>query len=115
MRRYTTHMPLSEWVNLVHWVVYLFSIFTFILLITPWRRWGAMWIVGLFFSQVVYQGCVLIDLQNYFRAQEGSATIHEPMLTAAFTSSPSMQMTLAWVIITAALLIVCYDVWVLKR
>jgi hypothetical protein len=74
-----------------------------------------MWIVGLFFSQVVDHGCMLIDLQNYFRVQEGSALIHEPMLTAAFTSSASMQMTLTWVIILAALLIVCYDVWVLKR
>lgn len=108
-------MPISEWVNLFHWVVYLFSILTFVLLLTPWRMWGAAWIAFLFFTQALFHGCVLIDIQNHFRVLEGSPPIRESMLTASFTSSIALQILFTWMIVVGALIIVIGDVWVAKN
>lgn len=104
-------MPLSEWVHIVHWAIYIFSILAFLVLLTRWRVWGALWIFVLFFTQGIFHGCLITDLQNYARGAEGLQPIPRTMLTATLTSSTEWQVWLSFLIMLAALVIVLDAVW----
>lgn len=108
-------MSASEMVDIFHWGVYLFSIVTFILLLTSWRTWAAAWIAFLFFTQAIFRGCILIDLQNHFRVIEGLQPLNDSMLTASFTTSLFMQMVFTWMIILGAVVIIVHDMRIMKR
>jgi hypothetical protein len=80
-------MLASQWVYLLHWGVYIGSFAAFLSLLTPYRRWGAIWIAVLFLTQALFHGCLVVDLQNWFRVREGLVPIENGMLTDRFGAS----------------------------
>jgi hypothetical protein len=99
-------MEAWQWVLTFHWIIYIDSFIAFALLLTRYRRWGATWIAGLFGIQVLWQGCPVIDWENYYRAQMGLAPITNSLLTDRFGASIVVQNVVAVMVVLAALYIV---------
>jgi hypothetical protein len=99
----------SEIVYIFHWFIYLISFGAFGLLFTKYKKWGAFWIAGLFLAQGLWHGCPVVDLQNYFRVQEGLPPIQNGLLTDRFSSNVDIQILLAFFMSAAASLIVIID------
>lgn len=95
----------SEIVYIFHWIIYIISFIAFALLFTRYVRWGAAWIAILFFSQALSHGCLVVDLQNYFRVREGLQPILNGMLTDRFTSNIQYQAVISYCIGLLALII----------
>lgn len=88
-------MPTSELIYLLHWTVYTWSVVALILLFTNYRKIGATWITILFGSQALFNGCIIVVWQNYYRVQEGLQTIKVTMLTDRFSADPQIQIVIS--------------------
>ena len=97
-------MPTSEIVHIFHWVIYILSFCAFGLLFTKYYKWGAVYIGILFLIQTIFQGCPVVDLQNYFRIKEGLLPIQNGMLTDRFSDSHLVQSIISGVVSLLAFL-----------
>jgi hypothetical protein len=102
-------MLMSQIVNDVHWLIYLLSVLAFCLLLTRWRTYGAAWIALLFFIQILFRGCPVTDIYNYFRIQEGLSPEASGLLTAQLSATFPVQMALSALIFVFALAIIVLD------
>lgn len=102
-------MPTSELIHLLHWVVYIGSVLALVLLFTRFRKWGALWTGILFASQALFNGCLIVAWQNYYRAKEGLLPLQPELLTDRFSPHHSVQIILSILIALIAFAIVALE------
>jgi len=59
----------------------------------------------LFLTQAIFHGCLVVDLQNYFRVREGLPPVSNGLLTDRLSSSVFIQTAISYAVgIAAAIL-----------
>ena len=96
----------SELIHLFHWVIYIGSIIALILLFTRFRIWGAIWIAILFASQVLFNGCLVVKWENYYRTKEGLSPFTTGLLTDRFSPNHTTELIVALIISIIAFIVV---------
>lgn len=99
-------MLTSELIHVFHWIIYIGSIGALLCLFTKFRIWGALWIAILFASQAVFNGCLIVAWENYYRMKEGLALIPRDFLVDRFSSNHTTEVILSLVITAMSLAIV---------
>ena len=102
-------MNMSELIHILHWIIYILSFCAFGLLFTKYYKWGAVYIGILFLIQIIFNGCPVVDLQNYFRIQEGLLPIHNSMLVDRFSSNHIVQIVISGVISLVSFVMASYE------
>ena len=98
-------MLASDAVHLFHWVIYIGSIVALIALFSRYRKWGALWIAILFASQALFDGCLIVAWENYYRAKEGLPIISRDLLVDRFSSNHTIQIVLSVIIALLSIII----------
>lgn len=98
-------MLTSDYIQLFHWIIYIGSILSVVVLFTRFRKWGALWIAILFASQALFNGCLIVAWENYYRIKEGLPTIPKDLLVDRFSSNHTIEILISAGIAVLALLI----------
>ena len=92
-------MPTSELIHGLHWVVYIGSFLSLVLLLTRYYKVGTVYIGTIFLSQAIFNGCLLTKWQNVYRIKEGLLPIDDTMLASKIFAGHTMQITLSLVVV----------------
>ena len=91
-------MPLSELIHYLHWLIYIGSLISLLSLFTRYSKIGAFYLGILFLTQFIFHGCLIVDLQNYFRIQEGLPPIANGFLTERLSNDTATQSNITFAI-----------------
>lgn len=107
----------SEFIHLLHWAIYIGSFIALAVLLTRFRKWGALWIAILFASQAFFNGCLIVAWENYYRLKEGLTLIPPELLTDRFSSNHTVQtiISLAIAVLAFALFMTCLEFETAKK
>jgi len=80
---------MSEFLYIFHWVVMIaFGICGVWVIFGKPHPLARVYIAAILLSQVVRDGCVLLDLQNYFWMESGLMPVENHMITADISTDP---------------------------
>lgn len=96
-------MIASELINVLHWAIYIGSFVAPLSLFTSYRKWGATWIAVLFLSQLIFNGCIVVQWENFYRVKEGLAPLQNSLLTDRFSSNIVMQQIVSFTLVVIAI------------
>ena len=97
---------MSTIIHYFHWGIYLGSFASLLALLTPYRRIGGLYIGTLFLTQAAFHGCIVVDLENYYRGLEVLPLLQNGLLTDRFTSDINGQIFISWIISLSAFAII---------